>query len=336
MVLLKGIPMKQLCISFLIALVFCAARAQSPESIKTTLSHSIAGTIWFSSAKPLVMPGVIEDGSSGRSPGFTLLPDQSIPLSGELVFPAGHGPFPVVVLAHGCAGTGHSDKAWAPLLREWGYASFIVDSFRPRGFTSICEDLPRLRPLQRLPDVYGALSVLSTHPKIDAHRIALMGASHGGLLTLDAATQWAKNTFVSRNGAGFRAFIAMYPYCNVSVPELNSISAALRIHTGELDNWTPAKPCQRFVDALKASGQDAEIHVYPNAHHAFDGPSLPVVDLPSAQSMAACWWRGSSILDSLTREPASCVSRGVTVGYNSAATKAARLEVRAELAELLK
>ena len=332
----KGNRMKQLYVSLLIALVFCAVQAQTPESIKTTLSHSDAGTIWFSSAKPLVMPRVIEGGSSGRSPGFTLLADQSIPLSGELVFPSGQGPFPGVVLAHGCAGTGHSDKAWAPLLRKWGYATFIVDSFRPRGFASICEDLQRLRPLQRLPDVYGALSVLSTHPKIDAHRIALMGASHGGLLTVDAATQWAKDTFVSRNGAGFSAFIAMYPYCNVSVPELNSISAALRIHTGELDNWTPASPCQQFVDSLKASGQNAEIHVYPKAHHAFDDPSLPVVDLPNAPSMAACWWRGSSILDSLTREPASCVSRGVTVGYGSAATEAARLEVRAELAELLK
>jgi dienelactone hydrolase len=328
--------MKQLCVSLLIALVFCAAQAQNPDSIKTTLSQNDAGTIWFGSAKPLVMVRESQDGTSARSPGFTLLTDQSIPLSGELVFPAGPGPFPVVVLAHGCAGTGHADKAWAPLLREWGYATFVVDSFRPRGFASICEDLRRLRPLQRLPDVYGALSVLSTHPKIDANRIVLMGASHGGLLTLGAATQWAKDTFVSPGSGGFRAFIAMYPYCNVSAPELNSIYAPLRIHSGELDDWTPARPCQEYVDLLKTSGQSANIEVYPNAHHAFDDPSLRLIKLPNVSSAAKCRWRGSSILESMTPEPVSCINRGVTVGYSSAATETARLNIRTQLAELLK
>ncbi len=80
----KGNRMKQLYVSLLIALVFCAARAQSPEAIKTTLSHNDAGTIWFSSAKPLVMIRESQDGLSGRSPGFTLLADQSISLSGFL------------------------------------------------------------------------------------------------------------------------------------------------------------------------------------------------------------------------------------------------------------
>ncbi len=328
--------MKQFCVSLLIALVFCAVQAQTPESIKTTLSNSDAGAIWFSSAEPLVMPRAIEDGSSGRSPGFTLLTDQSIPLSGELVFPAGQGPFPGVVLAHGCAGTGHADKAWAPLLRQWDYATFVVDSFRPRGFASICENLRRLRPLQRLPDVYGALSVLSTHPRIDANRIVLMGASHGGLLTLDAATQWAKDTFAAPGSGGFRAFIAMYPYCNVSAPELNSIYAPLRIHSGELDDWTPARPCQEYVDLLKASGQSADIVVYPNAHHAFDDPALSVIKLPTVPSVAKCRWRGSSILESTTPEPTSCANRGVTVGYRGTATETARLNVRAQFAELLK
>jgi dienelactone hydrolase len=328
--------MKQLSVWLFIALVFCAAEAQSPDAIKTTLSHNDAGTIWFSSAKPLVIARDSQDSSSARSPGFTLLIDQSIPLSGELVFPAGHGPFPAIVLAHGCAGIGHADKAWVPLLREWGYATFVIDSFRPRGFASICEDLRRLRPLQRLPDVYGAHSVLATHPKIDANRIVLMGASHGGLLTLDAATQWAKGTFASPGSGGFRAFIAMYPYCNVTAPELNSIYAPLRIHTGELDDWTPARPCQEYVDSLKTSGQSAEIEVYPNAHHAFDDPSLPVIRLPNVPSMAKCRWRGSSILESMAPEPPSCIIRGVTTGYSSAATETARLNVRAQLTELLK
>jgi dienelactone hydrolase len=155
-------------------------------------------------------------------------------------------------------------------------------------------------------------------------------------VTIDAATRWAKDTFGSRDGRGFRAFIAMYPYCNVSVPELNFVYTPLRIHAGELDNWTPAKACAQYVDSLKTSGQDADIHVYPSAHHAFDDPSLPVIELPHVQSVAKCWWRGSSIVDPLTLDSPSCAGIGATVGHSAAATEAARNDVRAELAELLK
>jgi dienelactone hydrolase len=314
--------------------VLCVGCAQVPKAVKTTLSEQDVGTIRFT-AKPLVLQRGKQDGSSGKSPGFSVANDQSIELVGDLAFPAGTGPFPAVVFAHGCSGTGYADKAWAPLLREWGYATFVVDSFRPRGYSRICEDAQRLYPLERVPDVYGALNVLSSHPKIDPKRIALMGASHGGLLTIDAATQWAKDTF-AQNGQGYRAFFPIYPYCNVSVPEFGSISAPVRVHTGELDDWTPAKPCEKYVAALKTTGQDAEIHVYPNAHHAFDDPTQKFFYGANFQSAAKCWWRGPSILASLSLDSSSCFSRGATVGGNIVAMEAARVNVRAELAQLMK
>jgi dienelactone hydrolase len=108
------------------------------------------------------------------------------------------------------------------------------------------------------------------------------------------------------------------------------------IHTGELDNWTPAKPCEQYVAALKVAGHDTAIHVYPDAHHAFDDPSLPLINLPSVVTAAKCWWRGPSILDPLTLDDPSCLGRGATVGHNAAAMEAARLEIRSELAQLLK
>jgi dienelactone hydrolase len=162
-----------------------------------------------------------------------------------------------------------------------------------------------------------------------------MGASHGGILTIQAASQWAKDTFAP-NSRGYRAFFPIYPFCNFTIPELQSISAPTRVHIGELDDWTPAKSCEQYVASLRASGQDAEIHVYPNAYHSFDDPSQQFFFGPNMQSVAKCWFRGPSILDPLTIEPPSCFSHGATNGRNAAAIALARANVRTELGQLLK
>ena len=58
--------------------------------------------------------------------------------SGTLAFPAGPGPVPAVVLMHGCSGIGASVRGWERELRAWGYATFVVDSFRGRGLREVC------------------------------------------------------------------------------------------------------------------------------------------------------------------------------------------------------
>lgn len=75
------------------------------------------------------------------------------------------------------------------MLRSWGYATLVVDSFRSRGLGEVCTDALALTGNQRIPDAYGALKILSTHPKIDRARIALMAFSHGGIVTLTAAME---------------------------------------------------------------------------------------------------------------------------------------------------
>src|SRR6266566_3201040 len=87
----------------------------------------------------------------------------------------GAGPFPAVILAHGCSGIRTPELGWGPLLREWGYATFVVDSFRGRGFTDVCTNARTLTGIQRIPDAYGALRFIATHPRIDTRRVVLMG-----------------------------------------------------------------------------------------------------------------------------------------------------------------
>lgn len=141
------------------------ACAPGLNQLNPTLGADDSGTIWFSS-------------------------DERYVLSGELIFPPGLGPFPAVLLMHGCGGLpSRAIEGWAPVLRSWGYATLVVDSFRSRGLGEVCTDALALTGNQRIPDAYGALKILSTHPKIDRARIALMGFSHGGIVTLAAAME---------------------------------------------------------------------------------------------------------------------------------------------------
>ena len=309
-------------------LMLIAGVAFAANTPKTQLSADDVGKIWFASVGSIVKAG-------DRKP--YALNDVSVTLSGELKFPDGAGPFPAVVLAHGCGGNGYAEVTWAPLLRQWGYATFIIDSFGGRGITSICDNIWRLVAVQRVPDAYGALRLLVTHPKIAPERVALMGFSHGGILTVNAATSWARETFAPEGKPHFRAFFPFYPYCNSSYPERESVSAPVRVHAGALDDWTPAKPCEEWADRLRAKGYDVTANSYAGAHHSFDAPFGAPVTLSSVFNAAACFPRYDSIFGpyEVGTNFSGCLKRGATAGRNSNAIQAAQEVLRGQLDGLL-
>lgn len=308
-----------------LATLLLAAGPAAAADVKAALDASDVGTIWFASAGTMNRP----------NPETAYQRGAPVTLVGDLQLPEGEGPFPVVVLAHGCNGPTANEDAWAAVLREWGYASFVLDSFLGRRLVEVCSNAFRLTGMQRVPDAYGALAVLQTHPRLDSTRIALMGFSHGGSLTMIAATQWAKQTFVPAGRPGFRAFLAFYPTCNAENPEVLAVSAPLRVHTGEADDWTPAKPCAARVHQLKAGGYDAEILVYPGVAHAFDVPGLSKRYLPHVDNGADCFIQGPSILGPFSGLASGCLRKGAHIGGDTAALEAARANVRRQLAGLL-
>ena len=314
-----------LALACALVLAGCAPTAQQ---LKPRLEASDSGTIWF--ATP---------GSLSRNPASGVLAQakEAVVLSGELHFPEGKGPFPAVILAHGCGGVGNAESGWAPVLREWGYATFVVDSFRGRGLREVCSNAAALSATQRIPDAYGALRLLTTHPRVDARRVALMGFSHGGQLTVAAATDWAQKAYLPAGTRGFRAFFPFYPWCNTTFPEAERLAAPMRIHTGALDDWTPAAPCAALVERARKAGQDAAITVYPGAHHSFDNLGVPVRHLPGVQNYAKCFWTAPSMLGPFSGpNAATCRTSGATLGVNSEAVAQARRNLRSQLAELVK
>jgi len=325
--LFRGEARRRWLLRFALVVFSFAGCAPALSDVKPALSETDSGNLWFASARSLVR-------SWDQS---RLVLGAPVVISGELRFPPGAGPFPAVILAHGCGGIRTPELGWGPLLREWGYATFVVDSFRGRGLTEVCTNARTLTGIQRIPDAYGALRFIATHPRIDTRRVALMGFSHGGILTLGASTVWAKDTYAAAGQPSFRAFVAFYPSCNVVYPERERVSAPLRIHSGELDDWTPAGPCIELTQLLKAAGQDVTITVYPGSHHSFDNIGLGYVRRPNVDSAAGCTLRAASILGPLLSlsELRSCRRKGATIAWNPEATEQARRNVRAQLAGLL-
>ena len=297
------------------------------EQPRTSLVAQDAGKISFLSAGSIV---------EGDEAGRYKVSNEPVAISGELQFPSGSGPFPVVVLAHTCAGTGYSELTWAPRLRDWGYATFIVDSFGPRGIGSVCNEPRRLFSFQRVPDAYGALRIIATHPKIDARNAFLMGFSHGANVAMNAATVWATDIYSSGDRPRFRAFIPFYPYCNSRYPEREAVSAPIRMHVGEVDDWTPAGPCREWVEKLNANGYDATIMEYAGAHHGFDMPFGFAMRMPGFRNVANCRPEYPSILGpiDLEKQFSGCVTKGATVGRNAEAIEQAAQVLRGQLSEL--
>ena len=187
------------------------------------------------------------------------------PLNGYLTRPPGEGPFPAIVLLHGCAGMFPSAKElWPERLSSWGYVVLVVDSFSTRGIHDTCNGLLA----DRVYDAYGALEFLSKYSFVDSSRIALMGFSAGGIATLEAVQLGGAERLMERK---FKAAIAYYPNCSVANGDM---AVPTLILAGELDDFSPAKKCQEMMAQRSGKGSAVQLDVYPGARHAFDSPEF--------------------------------------------------------------
>jgi dienelactone hydrolase len=197
----------------------------------------------------------------------------ALALMGYLRRPDGNGPFPTVILLHGCGGDPKGlDRNWGARFQSWGYVSLTVDSFGPRGIANSCNSG---EPAGRDLDPFGALRFLAHEPFVDASRIALVGFSEGGMVALDAVEQRRRE---NSSTLGFRAAVGFYPICAgsgiVTVPTL--------VINGELDDWSSVAACQKMVAQKSDIGitrhQSASapmtLVIIPGAYHKFDDPEF--------------------------------------------------------------
>jgi dienelactone hydrolase len=221
-----------------------------------------------------VVAAVVAAGCAGKISFDNATPGTPQRIEGKLYKPDGRGPFPALVLLHGCQGVVRQTETWAHWLRERGYVALVTDSYGPRNEPADCREGGESGPsTARFDDAIGALRYLQAQPFVIPDRVASFGWSQGGLFAMSVINgptlERARARGVALPGAGYAAAIAMYPGgCRDYVKEL--VIRPLLLLIGGADDWTPPQYCREMAAAMKARGADVTIVEYPGAYHYFD------------------------------------------------------------------
>jgi len=170
--------------------------------------------------------------------------------------------FGTVILAHGCSGvTGHENHI-AKFFANEGFHAVVVDSYAYRGLPTghqpkFCVNNPVSRD-DRLEEIYKTVEWIKQQ---DWHqgKIFLVGFSHGGMAAIAASKKRYK---------GIDKAVAFYPYCyswDHGEPYI-----PIQVHTGELDDWTPASLCRGMYDGFFRKFDKGQLFEYKGAYHGFD------------------------------------------------------------------
>ncbi len=196
--------------------------------------------------------------------------------------PSGEGPFPAVILMHGCSGLGGAVERGmaqhADHLVDAGFIALILDSFTSRGIDSTCTSLRKAAEatLFRQYDAIHALRHLQGLPNVNPANVFLMGQSQGGSVAAKLAAHHTSSivkdvALVEASGQPwFAAIVAYYPWCP-HVPKW--LDTPLLVLSGKKDDWTPSQGCIWHKAVVK--GAPYEVKIYEDAHHSFDLP-MPV------------------------------------------------------------
>lgn len=239
-------------------------------------------------------------GCAGGVTFHSVTPGAPEEVKATLSTPPGPGPFPAVVLLHGCGGLSPQLARWAGWLAARGYVALVVDSFGPRKVAGDClpetpEDIP---VTARFDDAMGALGWLQSQPFVRPDRVAALGFSQGGVYAMAVingpSLERAQKRGVRLPAPRFAAAVGVYPGgCASLVKEL--VVRPLLVLIGGADDWTPAPVCQEMVDSMRARGAEASIVIYPGAYHYFDVEGQRLEVLPHVGNDLKPGGRGATV-----------------------------------------
>ncbi len=211
----------------------------------------------------------------------------------EVFLPEGDGPFPAVVLMHGCGGRQPMYDRYAALAVEAGVAAIVPDSFAPRGIsraealTYVCTGA-LLQGRERAGDLAVVLDWAKEHPLVDSANLAVAGWSHGGwtimdLMTMDLARGRGPQGLSDPPDdalAGVNAAFLIYPYCAfpaLSRDRLMLHPASIDAVIGSDDRVVGLADCASTFAREAEQGREVSWEIWAGLGHSFDDPDQPAM-----------------------------------------------------------
>jgi dienelactone hydrolase len=245
---------------------------------------------------------------------------------------------PAVVMMAGAGGLAPWYNKYVRALNAQGIATFQVDSFTPRGLGGVADNQAQLPVPMIVADAYSALQYLAKEPNIDASKIAIMGWSLGGLVSITTAFTDLNDAVVNKP-LHFAAHITFYPACNLIYPNDHLDGAPWLYLHGGADDYTQPTDCLNVIAKLRNSAVINAVF-YPNAQHAFDNPRS-VEWLSDVQNPKNChgvlaqdWSMSEQTTGAAINAPADyekayagCMLRGAHLGFNKPASEDAMWQV---------
>ncbi len=187
-------------------------------------------------------------------------------VSAVMYTPQGKGPFPALVVIHEYWGLNDWVKEQASKLADEGYVTLAIDLYRgkvgatPEEAHELMRGVPEDRATR---DLLAASSYLRSQKNVDLKRVGSIGWCMGGGYSLNLAL----------NDPKLKVAVINYGHLATDEAALKKINAAILGIFGGQDRGISVADVNKFETQLKALGKTVEIHVFPDAGHAFENPN---------------------------------------------------------------
>lgn len=201
--------------------------------------------------------------------------------------PKGDGPFPVVLMLHGCGGIRPFTDDMAEIAAREGAAAIEIDSYAPRkinrmtALATVCTGA-RLHGRERAGDLYAALHWVREQPWADSKRVVAAGWSHGSWTIMDGLAMRSGAEMRRATGIidlpdepleGLSAALLTYPYSGAASyagrRNWRMAPRSIAILAGR-DHVVGVRVPRMAIERQRARGAPIEIVHFPNATHAFE------------------------------------------------------------------
>lgn len=255
--------------------------------------------VGFAAAVRPVSAQTITTDDRGLDAGVVEIPTAEGKIPAYRAMPKGAGPFPVVLVVQEIFGVHEHIKDLCRRLAKLGYYAIAPELFFRQGDVSKETDFRRIigNVVSKVPDAQvmsdlDSAVALAKSEKGDDTRVAITGFCWGGRIV------W----LYAAHSPALKAGVAWYGRLVGDTDELhpkNAIDVAAQLKApvlglyGGADTGIPVDTVDRMREAAKAGSTEVELHVYPDAPHAFNAdyrPSYRKIEAENGWERMLAWF----------------------------------------------